>query len=303
MNNINHHKKSSRKGFTLIELLVVIAIIAILAAILFPVFAQAKAAAKKTSAVSNAKQQALGVLMYANDYDDMCVPYFSWMSPSTANPPYAFYGPQQYWPQLISTYIQKGSASGPGGQTLTQDMSKVFFDPIETFTSQPTTEVGNTVSWGFSDDFQNWFCPHLVNATDVPINFSQDANPAGVIMLAETVDTFNGTGLGQAQALSIFDRNNWTYSLTTGLPGAITHSSGYSGPPFCSNCLNGAMLTLKPTYNASYQKTVKYQLGDSMGQNVVGFSDGHVKAMNFGLITQSAAGAQYWSISGTGQWP
>ena len=60
-----------RKGFTLIELLVVIAIIAILAAILFPVFAQAKEAAKKTSCLSNEKQITLGLLMYTNDNDDL----------------------------------------------------------------------------------------------------------------------------------------------------------------------------------------------------------------------------------------
>ncbi len=60
----------NRKAFTLIELLVVIAIIAILAAILFPVFAQAKEAAKKTTALSNIKQTALGHLMYAGDNDD-----------------------------------------------------------------------------------------------------------------------------------------------------------------------------------------------------------------------------------------
>jgi len=58
------------KGFTLIELLVVIAIIAILAAILFPVFAQAKVAAKKTSDLSNLKQLATAGLIYANDADD-----------------------------------------------------------------------------------------------------------------------------------------------------------------------------------------------------------------------------------------
>src|SRR5579871_5237432 len=57
-------------GFTLIELLVVIAIIAILAAILFPVFAQARASARQISCVSNVKQFALGVLMYAQDYDE-----------------------------------------------------------------------------------------------------------------------------------------------------------------------------------------------------------------------------------------
>ncbi len=59
-----------KKAFTLIELLVVIAIIAILAAILFPVFAQAKAAAKKTQALSNAKQIGTSSHIYASDYDD-----------------------------------------------------------------------------------------------------------------------------------------------------------------------------------------------------------------------------------------
>lgn len=60
-----------KRAFTLIELLVVIAIIAILAAILFPVFAQAKEAAKKTAALSNAKQAGTSVQLYLNDNDDM----------------------------------------------------------------------------------------------------------------------------------------------------------------------------------------------------------------------------------------
>jgi len=59
-----------RRGFTLIELLVVIAIIAILAAILFPVFARAREKARQTSCLSNMKQLALAVLMYAQDYDE-----------------------------------------------------------------------------------------------------------------------------------------------------------------------------------------------------------------------------------------
>src|SRR5690349_23401888 len=62
--------QSKRQGFTLIELLVVIAIIAILAAILFPVFAQAKAAAKKTQALSNLKQIGTATFLYMNDWDD-----------------------------------------------------------------------------------------------------------------------------------------------------------------------------------------------------------------------------------------
>jgi prepilin-type N-terminal cleavage/methylation domain-containing protein len=63
-------KAPLRSGFTLIELLVVIAIIAILAGILFPVFARAKIAAKQAASISNLKQITLGSLMYSNDFDD-----------------------------------------------------------------------------------------------------------------------------------------------------------------------------------------------------------------------------------------
>src|SRR5947209_8124039 len=59
-----------RRGFTLIELLVVIAIIAILAAILFPVFAQAREKARSISCLSNIKQTTLSAVMYVQDYDE-----------------------------------------------------------------------------------------------------------------------------------------------------------------------------------------------------------------------------------------
>ena len=67
MQNISSHKKSA---FTLIELLVVIAIIAILAAILFPVFARARENARRSSCQSNLKQIALGFMQYTQDYDE-----------------------------------------------------------------------------------------------------------------------------------------------------------------------------------------------------------------------------------------
>jgi prepilin-type N-terminal cleavage/methylation domain-containing protein len=93
------------RGFTLIELLVVIAIIAILAAILFPVFAQAREAARKTSCISNMKQIGLGLLMYAGDYDEV-LPWAA--SNITTADNFAWY-------QNIEPYMKVGTARDASG--------------------------------------------------------------------------------------------------------------------------------------------------------------------------------------------
>lgn len=89
-----------KKGFTLIELLVVIAIIAILAAILFPVFAQAKLAAKQTVNLSNHKELGLAVIMYTNDYDDY-FPLAQRYEPTDT----AFFGTEP-WQVSVQPYIK-----------------------------------------------------------------------------------------------------------------------------------------------------------------------------------------------------
>ncbi len=84
-----------RKGFTLIELLVVIAIIAILAAILFPVFAKAREKARQTSCLSNIKQIELAAQMYAQDYDEAYVPGYTKDAAGT----------WYYWTDLLQPYM------------------------------------------------------------------------------------------------------------------------------------------------------------------------------------------------------
>jgi prepilin-type N-terminal cleavage/methylation domain-containing protein/prepilin-type processing-associated H-X9-DG protein len=88
-----------RRGFTLIELLVVIAIIAILAAILFPVFAKAREKARQTSCLNNVKQLTLAILQYTQDYDEVLPLAGYW----PLNPTYHV---APYWDELLLPYIK-----------------------------------------------------------------------------------------------------------------------------------------------------------------------------------------------------
>ena len=90
-----------KKGFTLIELLVVIAIIAILAAILFPVFAKAREKARQASCTSNQKQIGLAILQYVQDYDETFPPTLF-----LSNPGYMYYS----WAIVISPYVKNYNA-------------------------------------------------------------------------------------------------------------------------------------------------------------------------------------------------
>src|ERR1043165_4531756 len=94
---------ASRRGFTLIELLVVIAIIAILAAILFPVFAQAREKARGISCVSNMKQLGTACAMYMQDYDERVLPRYAACPNGGAAP---FPNEPRLWTNTIQPYIK-----------------------------------------------------------------------------------------------------------------------------------------------------------------------------------------------------
>src|SRR5581483_10176820 len=126
-----------RKGFTLIELLVVIAIIAILAAILFPVFAQAREAARKTACLSNMKQLSLGWLMYAQDYDET-YPMSAQCSPGCPEP-------MVFWTELVDPYVKSGSNAKNqyGGDDLSNRGASVFICPNYLKVPPAVDEAGN----------------------------------------------------------------------------------------------------------------------------------------------------------------
>ena len=132
-----------RRGFTLIELLVVIAIIAILAAILFPVFAQARAKARQTACLSNEKQMGNALMMYAQDYDEtlpMTV-YYPWcgnITPSALNNP--------VWIDMLLPYVKNTQVfTCPSYEGDASQHEKYVYQPSDTCATMRATQFGTYV--------------------------------------------------------------------------------------------------------------------------------------------------------------
>jgi len=111
------HRKRKVAGFTLIELLVVVAIIAVLAAILFPVFARARENARRSSCMSNEKQLGLGTLMYSQDYDERLPPYSSGQYNSNV---------KGNWMDMIYPYVKNDQVFFCPSGTSTQSVAGQF---------------------------------------------------------------------------------------------------------------------------------------------------------------------------------
>jgi prepilin-type N-terminal cleavage/methylation domain-containing protein/prepilin-type processing-associated H-X9-DG protein len=147
-----------RDGFTLIELLVVIAIIAILAAILFPVFAQAREKARQTTCTSNMKNIGLAVMMYTQDYDE-------------TYPPLWYAAGNGHWPNTVRPYFGQ-AGSDPTGKLWTKG---IMVCP---------SSGGFNPGWSYAmSEAYSVYDPKLNGHRGFPM--ASIASPARVLMISE----------------------------------------------------------------------------------------------------------------------
>jgi len=171
-------KRTHRSGFTLIELLVVIAIIAILAAILFPVFAQARESARKTACLSNAKQLGLGILMYVQDYDETMIMSANNSQPGVLRDDGSVYRNWSPWSQQIQPYVKNNDLlMCPDNKynTFIQDLNK-----------RARTEIYS--AYGFNYGYLGTFGgtdPSGYNYIWNPIGVAAINKPAQVVMITD----------------------------------------------------------------------------------------------------------------------
>ena len=167
------------KGFTLIELLVVIAIIAILAAILFPVFAKARENARRASCQSAQKQILLGVMQYTQDYDET-YPFSYGFWPNNCG---------SYWPIEIYPYVKS---------------SQIFMCPSAT---KPTAGWGNTSACPGTQPF--FPVTYMANEQVISNNIVSIASVVQPSTTVMTADGGNSQGAECGALVSNCSRQNW----------------------------------------------------------------------------------------------
>ena len=255
----------TRTGFTLIELLVVIAIIAILAAILFPVFAQAREKARQTSCLSNMKQIGTGIMMYVQDYDETYPcnwqgdgnPFweFWWQSHPTTG---ANAGPAYKWMDSVYPYIKNEQIFTCPSSNLGESGKYIYRERL-TQRSPVAWEQPATRRWGsYCTNVAYWDSspgtPPTSDRGTGSVKLSQLQNASGTIWAAE------GNGSYQCAWSSI------------------------GAQPLPSTNLNPPTLGLDNGTHPSEGAIVLRHQGRA---NVV-WADGHASSMNMGRLVEKA---------------
>lgn len=254
-----------RAGFTLIELLVVIAIIAILAAILFPVFAQARAKARATSCLSNVKQLVLGMNMYAQDYDETY--------------------PQWRWDQ---NYVGGTGEPGMGAGSINNGVSLwwnailPYVKNVQIFNcpdSNYSVKSKNDGHWGWfstSSNSQTWANATRINVqfadvsvsygTSEPLTYSYPKmavhqRPAETLLVADMATSLTGWECWDCYDPTIPNRPQHNYRLRR-----VAYPNGFNDGFFWTDA--SWMGPFNPAWDAR---------GRHSNGNNIGFADGHAK--------------------------
>jgi prepilin-type N-terminal cleavage/methylation domain-containing protein/prepilin-type processing-associated H-X9-DG protein len=275
------HRSGSRNAFTLIELLVVIAIIAILAAILFPVFAQAREKARQMSCLSNFKQAATGVMMYIQDYDETMVP----VNAGSTTGCWGCGKPDAVWPELIQPYVKN---------------TQILICPSDPNTDQHFWGTTTNAPLASSD-------PNYIYAQGARANFGmnyQFLSPwvYGAYLPNTTAVWYGSFGIPTAQIKSAADtifaaESIWDRTAT----GAPDGGGNWVVEAPCRRDASGARIAPQvPDKATPYQYTEPSWSTNKLSWLVYGgmwpwhknnmintiFADGHVKAMTISRLAQ-----------------
>jgi len=255
---MNMHRPQ-KSGFTLIELLVVIAIIAILAAILFPVFAQAREKARTASCLSNFKQGSLSILMYVQDYDETMVP----MQYGCCG-----YDParERGWMNLTQPYIKNWqmricpSDGTNSDKTALADWGLTNSSPVnqKEYAYATTTDLGYNYMY-----LSPMSAAHAADAQNNTINFvgigvAAVVKPANCLMLVDSIWDRDGSGTPIGGGNWFVEAPSYWYSNTVYWFGGWQIDSQFAGLQ----------------YGFTWPRHTK-------GMNVA-FCDGHVKLQRLG---------------------
>ena len=315
MLNYPTHRKT---GFTLIELLVVIAIIAILAAILFPVFAKAREKARQTACLSNMKQIGLATLQYVTDYDEnyyghrwnctnppgsatfvTCAGYLDASGAQIPSTTKLTGGAETryYWMYMLQPYSKSfGIFTCPSNKVAFNAGDQTGTDHTFAATGTVGQDYGGQNSYAHNDIWMSPAAPFGGGAVAAPVVESGVQRPASTILVTE--GTYYGAAPNPATLINSIPTD--AYSIDCGAPSA-TDCSGKQYPYYWANIGNAdwsyrtTALTPAPT-SADVQKARERHSGVVNCQ----FVDGHVKSITADRVINDVC---LWATDVNGQHP